>query len=180
MTHATTRRDCHRYLRAAAGVALVCALARAVAADETSAAPMPRVRSDNPEIAALIQRGTERSTTFRRMVATIDGTDGIVYVQEGKCGHSVHACLLLSITVAGPHRILRVLINTGQPEREVLSAIGHELWHAIEVLRQPGLRTYPAVYSFFDREGPTGSERFETPAAVRAGLDVRTELGGRK
>ena len=59
-----------------------------------------------------------------------------------------------------------------------MASIGHELRHAIEVLSEPNVRNYSAVQSFFDREGPTGGGegRFETPAAVRTGLEVVAEF----
>ena len=60
-----------------------------------------------------------------------------------------------------------------------MAAIGHELRHAVEVLSDPAVTNDRAIYFFYDREGPTGSGRFETAAAVRAGLEVWAEVGGR-
>jgi hypothetical protein len=54
---------------------------------------MPRVRSENPFIAAAITSAVERSLTFEQLLASIQGTDGLVYVEEGLCGHGVRACL---------------------------------------------------------------------------------------
>src|SRR5712671_6004673 len=67
------------------------------------APPLVRVRSNNPSIAAIIQEAAQRSMVFRRLIATIDATDGLVYVDEGTCGHSVSACLSLSVQVTGPY-----------------------------------------------------------------------------
>jgi hypothetical protein len=53
--------------------------------------------------------------------------------------------------------------------------IGHELQHAIEVLGNPRVRTALQVYNFFDVVGRTGSGRFETEAAMRAGLAIAEE-----
>jgi hypothetical protein len=146
---------------------------------EAEAPPLVRVRSNNPSIAAIIQDATDRSTLFRRLIETINATDGLVYVDEGKCRHSVSACLVLSVKMAGPYRLLRILVDPHKYDRdcERMAAIGHELRHAIEVLSEPNVRDYPAVQSFFDRVGPTGGGegRFETPAAMRTGLDVLAE-----
>src|SRR5262245_23966644 len=68
----------------------------------------PRVRTGDPDISILIQRATVLSPTFRRLAEAIQATDGIVYVQRGRCGHRVHTCLLFWMTVAGSNRILRV------------------------------------------------------------------------
>jgi hypothetical protein len=59
-----------------------------------------RVRSESPAIAAAIQAAAACSETLRRLIEAIEATDGLVYVEEGKCGHSVRACLALSINVA--------------------------------------------------------------------------------
>jgi hypothetical protein len=41
---------------------------------------MPRVRANgDSSLAALLLKASERSSTFRRLVATIEGSDGIVY-----------------------------------------------------------------------------------------------------
>src|SRR5262245_19741675 len=63
---------------------------------------LPRVRSRSPSIAAIIREGSARSMTFRRLVERVDATDGLVYVDQGRCGHGVRACLLLAMVVAGP------------------------------------------------------------------------------
>jgi hypothetical protein len=49
-----------------------------------------------------LQRGP-----FEGLLVAIRGTDGLVYVEEGRCGFSVHACLWLSVTVAGRSMIVR-------------------------------------------------------------------------
>ena len=144
------------------------------------APPLVRVRSNTPSIAAVIHVATQRSTAFRHLIATIGATDGLVYVDDGKCGHSVSACLRLSVTVAGPHRLLRILVDltVRNNDCEIMASIGHELRHAIELLSEPNIRNYQAAWSFFDREAPTDRElgRFETPAAVRTGLAVLAEV----
>jgi hypothetical protein len=148
------------------------------------APPLARVRSNHPSIAAIIQEAAKRSALFRSLIKTIDATNGLVYVDEGKCGHSVSACLVLSVQMAGPHRLVRILVDPHKYKRDcdLMASIGHELRHAIEVLTEPNIRDYPAVQSFFDREAPTGGGegRFETPAAVRTGLDVLGEACARQ
>src|SRR5256885_15670538 len=47
----------------------------------------PRVRSSTPAIAALLSQASARSAAFRGLVSTIEGTDGIVYVEPGSCRH---------------------------------------------------------------------------------------------
>jgi hypothetical protein len=146
------------------------------AADDS--VPVVRIRPSQPTIAALIEQGVAQSKTFKSLVSAIDRTDGIVYVSEGKCGHGVRACLVPTLTVAGPYRILRILIDPREAERRLIANIGHELRHALEVLDEPAVRSNAQVFHLFARIGITGGRTiFETPDAVRAGIDVYNELG---
>jgi hypothetical protein len=151
-----------------------CAISAPAATDPSG---MPRVRDNgDPAIAALIREATARSATFRRLVETIDATDGIVYVEQGRCRRGVRAYLALTVVVAGPHRVLRIVVDGRRDPDTLMAAIGHELRHAVEVLSDPAITSNPAIYFFYQREGPTGRDRFETPAARRAGSEVLSEL----
>jgi hypothetical protein len=157
---------------ALAGVA-ACAIAETATAQE--AAPLRRVRSDSAFITAAMARGSERSLVFRELVETIDASDGLVYIDEGVCGHGVFACLLHAMQIAGPHRVLRIRID----RREVMGchvagSIGHELQHAVEVLSDASIRSGAAVFDYFERKGARGS--FETPAATQAGKAVDRDV----
>ena len=136
-----------------------------------------RVRAEKPAVTALIDEGLARSATFAALVAAVDRTDGLVYVEEGTCGSRVRACLAMSLVVAGPYRVLRIQIHPRRPRRELIAAIGHELQHVLEALAEPGVRDSVALLHFFLRTAPTARETFETPAAIRAGLRVFDELG---
>jgi hypothetical protein len=138
------------------------------------------VRSTTPAIARLLSEGSARSGTFRQLVAMIERTDGIVYVEPGVCRHGVRACMSLSITPAGGYRILRVLVNLATNVIELMATIGHELRHALEILADPGVRTSHQAYMYYLREAPTVLEAFETPAAIEAGIAVRRELVARR
>lgn len=124
----------------------------------------------------MIDEAAQRSATFRRLVKAIEATDGIVYVEQGECAHCVPACLTLSITPTAGYRFLRVLVDGRQPDWEVMSSIGHELRHALEVLGETGLRSTEAIFLFYFREGTTMGETFETDAAIRAGNAVKNEV----
>jgi hypothetical protein len=49
------------------------------------ASPIPRVRPTDVRIATLLARGAEQSATFRSLLDRINTTDGIVYVEAGRC-----------------------------------------------------------------------------------------------
>ena len=121
--------------------------------------------------------GESSEPRFRGLVDTIDATDGLVFVEEGRCGHSgIRACLLLSVTIAGPHRLLRILVETNKaPGCELVEAIGHELHHAVEVLRERRIRSDLQIHIFFDTLARAVWDRFETDEAVEAGFAVARE-----
>ena len=136
----------------------------------------PRVRTDHPIIAMLIRDALDRSATFRWLVIAIQATDGVVYVEQGRCGHNRRACLPLSMAVAGPNRVLRVIVERLEPPTEAAASIAHELRHALEVLEQPGITSGDLMYFFYKSHGSWRGDAFETPAAVRTGNAVRQEL----
>jgi hypothetical protein len=150
---------------------------------ETHAEEMPRVRSSSPFIRGVISDAIAWSPTFRRLVTAIGATDGIVYVEQGVCGHGVRACLNFTVTRAAGFRFLRILIDlrnasTRTGRLDLIGTIGHELWHAFEVLADQTLTTAQAIFQFYTREAPTTHDSFETAAAVSVGATVRREAGG--
>jgi hypothetical protein len=138
---------------------------------------MSRVRADTPSIVEAIRAGLEHSATYRNVVATIDRSDGLVYIEPGKCGAGVLACLALSVKIAGPYRILRILVDPRKKNCPLTASIGHELQHAAEALSDPKVNSNRAIYFFFhQRDMSTPSGGFETREAIRVGMDVMAEL----
>ena len=135
-----------------------------------------RVRTSSGAILAALDSGVKYSRMFRGLLDMINATDGLVYVDEGSCGHSVRACLMLDVTLAGPHRVLRIRVDRRKAQGcALVGVIAHELYHAIEVLRDRGVRSSHEMFSLFERLGVRSGDRFETTGAVRAGLDVGRE-----
>jgi len=137
---------------------------------------IPRVRSENASIAKLMSAVAASSPTFRGLVEAINDTNGIVYVESGQCGHGVQACLTHSIQVAGPHRILRVVVNLRRDRTELSGAIGHELHHALEVLHEPRITTTQAMFFHLYGASMSATGRFETGAAREVGFQIEREL----
>jgi hypothetical protein len=139
-------------------------------------APDARVRGASARVVGVINEAIARSESFRGLVDEIGTTDGIVYVGEGECGHGVRACLLLTMTAIGEHRVLRILVDARKPDRDLMASIGHELQHAVEVLSHPFIRSYSAMILLFKKTCDGCGRRFETDAAIAAGIAVRREL----
>jgi len=157
-------------------IASLCSVAQSAAGSDDP--PIARVRSTDASLAALIDRATAHSLTFQRLLASIERSHGIVYVEAGSCGHGVRACLKVWMETVGPNRFLRIAIDRRKkaPDAEVMGLIGHELQHAVEALSESGVTDSVSLYNFFRRLAPTDSGRFETAPALHAGDDVENEL----
>jgi hypothetical protein len=140
-------------------------------------AAIGRVRSSNAAIATLIQQAGQRSKTFRGLVEAINASDGIVYVEEGPCGHGVRACFV-TVTLARPNRILRVNVDARKAGSDLVWLIGHELRHTVEVLSNLTVTSQVDMYFFYSQVGQlqNSGRAFETAAAIEAGEAVRAEV----
>jgi hypothetical protein len=127
-------------------------------------------------VASLIQDATDRSPTFKRVVEAVQASDGIVYVVRGRCGRLVRSCLPYDMTLSGPNRILRVIVDDGKAGIDAAGAIAHELQHACEVLDDPSVTTGAGMHGLFERIGRRRDYGFETRAAIEIGDAVRAEL----
>jgi len=146
-------------------------------ADGTSTASgsaSSRVRAVGGPLVRVVRDATVRSATFRQLVDAIGETDGIVYVQQGDCGHGVRACVM-GVVAAGAHRIVWVRVDVHKSDWDLMGSIGHELQHAMEVLGNPSITSTAAMQAFYKREGRRIGNVFETSAAVRVGYHVRAE-----
>jgi hypothetical protein len=134
-----------------------------------------RVRTANPIIRALMHDASERSETFRRLVASIERTDGLVYLNVGTCGR-IRACLLHQVTVAGPSRVLNIIVDVRRHDLALAAAIGHELQHALEVLGDARIRTDIDIFAYYTLHGLEVRGVIETRAAIATGEAVGDEV----
>ena len=145
--------------------------------------PASPVRSSSAQIIALLGDGVRDSATLKRLIATLDATDGIVYVEPGTCrrgADKLNACLANEIVAAGGRRYLRILVNVKKDRADLTSSIGHELQHAVEVLSERSVTSTASMLAFYQGDGRNGARSFETSAAVDAGLAVAREIGAAK
>ena len=71
---------------------------------------------------------------------------------------------------------MTAIVDARRPDWDVMEAIGHELMHAVEVLRDSGLKDTASVYEFY-AQGRQGVARpFETQEAIDAGYAVRRDV----
>jgi hypothetical protein len=143
----------------------------------STASDLPRVRTGNARLASLISEARERSHTFSTLIASIDATDGIVFIEEGRCRRSAPACLTWHVTLAGPYRMLFVRLDPRKSDLDLMASAGHELQHALEVLADVSLRSTAAIQFSYMHGLTWGSLRSpETAAAEATGNAVFLEV----
>jgi hypothetical protein len=143
--------------------------------------PTRNVRATTIDAKELLSRGMARSQTFGRLMAALDGTDVIVYVEVTRSLPSaVAGRLLFATTIQGGTRYLRVQISADGPMSMRVAALGHELQHAVEVSAAPEVRCEASLGKFYERIGTEGAvpRSYDTLAAQLAGRQVLMEVQG--
>jgi hypothetical protein len=135
----------------ATAAALECA--KAVDAVGVSArAAAPHLRIDNDRILEVVRFALRRSPSFGHLVATLELLDPVVYVDEGECKHrELRGCLQLVSTPGS--RNLMVRIDPRQPIDAVVAQLAHELYHALEIAREPDVVDAASLRDFYSRIG---------------------------
>jgi hypothetical protein len=142
--------------------------------------PFRHVRSTQPRTEQLLDLGARRSPTFARLRATLEATDVIVYVQTVSNLTRRLDGRLVFLSTAGRKRYLRIDIRGSLPLNDRLSAIAHELQHAVEIAGSVDVLDEASLGRFYRRIGVSREARtgFDTHAAREAGARVRSELLG--
>ncbi len=131
---------------------------RGAAACEVAADMTPtHVRAVDESVAALLRAGIRRSPTVADIVRRIEASSGIVYVVAGGYrqlgrGVELRGGMSHAITVVGGIRIIRVGVNVHAGDLSI-ATVGHELWHATEVLDDPDATDETGIQSLYERIG---------------------------
>ena len=143
-------------------------------------APDRKVRGTHPEIQALIAQGMRRSATFAALLFELDTTDVIVYVERVHNLPAVIAGRLLLVSATANQRYVRIQLGTGGTTADAIATLAHELQHAIEVGKSPGVRDQDALARLYKRIGRNslGAHTYDTLAAQNMGKRVRKEIDG--
>ena len=147
-------------------------------------ARLDHVRSTESWVLALLDQGAAESPTLERLLAQLQQTDTIVYVQPGICafGH-FRACLPNFVARSGSVRYLRIVFDPHQARGpQLIALIGHELQHAVEIARAPAVHDADGMGRLFRKIGISPAcpkalpDCFETDAARLAGDSILEEL----
>ena len=140
----------------------------------------PRLRGTSAKEVRLIEDLLARSPTARALLARIEATDVIAYVQlapDLPAGRA--ATRFVVATESG--RFLRVVIGamTNPVDRPALLA--HEMQHVVEIAMSSDVRDNATLRALYARIGEDRSARsaFETSAARDVGSRVTRELAQR-
>jgi hypothetical protein len=143
------------------------------------------VHTDNVRIREVLAYAIEKSPSFRDLLATLNLLDRKVYVEEGRCTFGrPHACIRIMATPGG--RNLLVLVNPRLQRNEVVGQLAHELYHAVEIAREPDVVDADSLRELYRRIGEHGCEQnsdtcWETRAATAfEALVLRQLRGGHK
>jgi len=139
--------------------------------------PTRHIRSAFPYVNSLLRDGFYRSPTFARLVARLEHSDLIIYVEllpqmpagvEGR---------LLMLPRAHDNRYVRIQIGLQGSETDAIALLGHELQHATELADAPLVTDMNAFVALYERIGQrSGWHQYETAAAQDAARQVRREL----
>jgi hypothetical protein len=136
----------------------------------------PGVRPEDAEIRALIERGTERSATFRDLTTGLDNTNVVVYVRFSRCSPGVSACLFWASADTNVRRLLIKLNRFGRSPDELTALLAHELQHANEVASDSRITDLASFRNSFASGGWKHASGFETDEARRITIRVAAEL----
>lgn len=166
-------------MRRLVSLALACAFAATASliASAPSLDPSTRVRPTHSLASRLIEDGTTRSPTFRRLVSRLQRSDVIVYVSVRLDMRPSLGGSLRFLGNSTTDRFVLVTLN-GQNSRQMLVALlGHELQHAVEVADAPDVRNESALADLYRRIGVRRAiESWDSLAAQQVGQTVRAEI----
>jgi hypothetical protein len=126
----------------------------------------------------LVEEGVRRSATLRSLLERLGRSKTLVYLTYSMLPSRLSGRLTL-IGTAGQWRYLRIEIECRQSRADQISALGHELQHAIEIAESSAIVGPQSVRALYEGIGfaTDGSGRhFESAAARNIGTRVRREV----
>ena len=140
----------------------------------------PHVRPVNG-LRSLVEEAARRSPEVRTLLDQLEDTDVIVYVRGRNFEDPELDGRVALLAVTNLQRYLVIEISSLETTIVQMATLGHELYHALEIAREPSIvdiRSLEAHYRRIgDQQGDAiGRLTFETEAAFEAGRRTRREL----
>jgi hypothetical protein len=134
-----------------------------------------RLRTEEPQIRALIAEGVAKSPTFAALAAALDQTDVIVHVRSSLLDR-IRGRIPHTVIVASGNRYVRIQIMTTGTDNQIIGVLAHEMQHAMEIAQAPAVGRSQTVEDLFRRIGYRLGVNYETDAATEIGRKVRNEV----
>ena len=145
------------------------------------AGEIPRLRTSDRHIRALLAEGLAHSPSLRALVNRLAAGDVVVYLKCAQLSSRLDGQLTF-VSAAGGFRYVLVHLAMDRPWYRQIATLGHELQHAVEIAEQPDIIDQAALARAYTRIGFARVPRqhavrsFDTLAAIAAGEQVRREL----
>jgi hypothetical protein len=136
------------------------------------------VRPLDEPAAALVAAARERSQTVRDLLDELSRSDLVVYVRFSVALRPPRATTTL-VNARGPVRFIAVTLSMPNPLTVNIEMLGHELTHAVEIARNPQIRTQADLAWFYQTHGRTSRHcnGFDSDEAVAIQRRIRREVG---
>lgn len=128
---------------------------------------------------ALAVSGVDRSALVETFVGELERSDVVVYLEvlTAPSTGDIRGSMRFVSAAAGLRYLLIQVNGYHAMQAEQIAVLGHELWHALEVARAPGIRDLPSFRRYYQEHGVGwGSRCFETDEARAAEQRVRADV----
>lgn len=139
--------------------------------------PTRHVRTSFPYVTSLLKDGFYKSPTFARLVARLEHSDLIVYVEVLQQMPAGIEGRMVMLPHAHGTRYVRIQIGAQEAENDSIALLAHELEHATEVANAPDVTDMNRFVALYERIGQkSGWHQYETAAAQETARQVRNEI----
>jgi hypothetical protein len=139
--------------------------------------PYRHVRTQDRSVRYLLKRGFNHSATFARLMARLEHSDVLVYIEEVPRLPDALEGRMMMLTAAHGQRYVRIQIALRGAPDDSVALLGHELQHAIEVAQEAAVFDQTALAALYQRIGTRGGPHvYDTVAAQEIGRLIRREL----
>jgi hypothetical protein len=141
--------------------------------------PQRHVRTSDKPVRNLLKRGFTRSATFARLLARLEYSDVIVYIElVPRLPGALEGRMMMLPRVQGARYVRIQIALRGSPD-DSIALLGHELQHAIEIAEATDVADEAGLVRLYQRIGMSGGQHlYDTIAAQQMGRVVRRELLG--
>jgi hypothetical protein len=140
-------------------------------------APTRHIRTTDRSVRQLLRRGYRESRTFADLVARLQRSNLIVYIESvPRLPGALEGRLMILPTAHGQRYVRIQIAPRGSPE-DSIALLGHELRHAVEVADATDVSDSAGLARLYQRIGvPSGPFIYDTLEAQETGRMVRKEL----